>query len=188
MQSSEHVAAKAKITDKALARLDGVDKPWEGWDLRLAIADAGRGGDVVARLADAVVERPGVDGGPGFRLGPVSLEVSWGDRLAVVGRNGSGKSTLLAALLGGLPLASGAQWVGPSVVVGEISQRRDLFVGARHPASPASTPPPASRIGPRPGRRWPSSGCRPSTSSGRPSRCHPASAPGPRWRCSRSGA
>jgi ATPase subunit of ABC transporter with duplicated ATPase domains len=130
MQSSEHVAAKAKITDKALARLDTVDKPWEGWDLRLTIADAGRGGDVVARLADAVVERPGVDGTPGFRLGPVSLEVAWGDRLAVVGRNGSGKTTLLAALFGQLPLAAGSQWVGPSVVVGEISQRRDLFAGA----------------------------------------------------------
>jgi ATPase subunit of ABC transporter with duplicated ATPase domains len=130
MQSSEHVAAKAKITDKELARLDTVDKPWEGWDLRLTIADAGRGGDVVARLADAVVERPGADGQPGFRLGPVDLEVAWGDRLAVVGRNGSGKSTLLGALFGQIPLASGAQWVGPSVVVGEISQRRDLFADA----------------------------------------------------------
>jgi ATPase subunit of ABC transporter with duplicated ATPase domains len=130
MQSSEHVAAKAKITDKALGRLDTVDKPWEGWDLRLTIADAGRGGDVVARLAEAVVERPGVDGTPGFRLGPVSLEVAWGDRLAVVGRNGSGKTTLLAALFGQLPLAAGSRWGGPSVVVGEISQRRDLFAGA----------------------------------------------------------
>jgi ATPase subunit of ABC transporter with duplicated ATPase domains len=130
MQSSEHVAAKAKITDKALGRLESVDKPWEGWDLRLTIADAGRGGDVVARLAEAMVERPGVDGTPGFRLGPVSLEVAWGDRLAVVGRNGSGKSTLLAALFGQLPLAAGNQWVGPSVVVGEISQRRDLFADA----------------------------------------------------------
>jgi ATPase subunit of ABC transporter with duplicated ATPase domains len=77
-----------------------------------------------------VVERPGVDGTPSFRLGPVSLEVAWGDRLAVVGRNGSGKTTLLAALFGQLPLAAGSQWVGPSVVVGEISQRRDLFAGA----------------------------------------------------------
>jgi ATPase subunit of ABC transporter with duplicated ATPase domains len=130
MQSSEHVAAKAKITDKALARLDKVDKPWEGWDLRLSIADAGRSGDVVARLAEATVERPGRDGEPGFTLGPVTLEVGWGDRLAVVGRNGSGKTTLLNALLGRLPLASGAQWTGPSVVVGEISQQRDLFAGA----------------------------------------------------------
>ncbi|HET6954817.1 MAG TPA: ATP-binding cassette domain-containing protein [Acidimicrobiales bacterium] len=130
VQSSEHVAAKAKITDKALARLETVDKPFEGWDLRLTIADAGRSGDVVARLADAVVERPAADGSPGFTLGPVTLDVAWGERLAVVGRNGSGKSTLLAALLGRLPLASGQRWLGPSVVVGEISQGRDLFAGA----------------------------------------------------------
>ncbi|HKE74788.1 MAG TPA: ABC-F family ATP-binding cassette domain-containing protein [Acidimicrobiales bacterium] len=129
-QSSEHVAAKAKITDKALSRLDVVDKPREGWDLRLTIADAGRAGDVVARLAEAVVERPSEDGGPPFVLGPASLEVRWGDRVAVVGANGSGKSTLLAALLGRLPLASGTRWLGPSVVVGEISQGRDLFAGA----------------------------------------------------------
>ncbi|MBN2622639.1 MAG: ABC-F family ATP-binding cassette domain-containing protein [Acidimicrobiales bacterium] len=130
VQSSQHVAAKARITDKALARLAPVDKPWEGWDLRLSIADAGRSGDVVARLSDAVVERPGVDGAPSFVLGPVSLEVSWGDRLAVVGRNGSGKSTLLDALLGRLPLTAGTQWRGPSVEIGEISQTRDLFAGA----------------------------------------------------------
>ena len=130
IQSSQHVAAKARITDKALARLERVDKPWEGWDLRLSIADAGRSGDVVFRLADAVVERPGRDGEPGFRLGPVSLEVAAGDRLAVVGPNGSGKSTLLGALLGRLPLTSGSRWAGPSVVVGEISQARDLFAGA----------------------------------------------------------
>jgi ATPase subunit of ABC transporter with duplicated ATPase domains len=130
MQSSQHVAAKARITDKALARLDAVDKPWEGWDLRLTIADAGRSGDVVARLADAVVERPGADRASPFVLGPVSIEIAWGDRVAIVGRNGSGKSTLLGALFGRLPLASGTRWVGPSVVVGEISQARDLFAGA----------------------------------------------------------
>ena len=131
ISSSEHVAAKAKATDRALTRLSKVEKPFEGWDLRLRIADAGRSGDVVARLADAVVERPGSGGEPGFTLGPVSLEVGFGDRLAVVGPNGSGKSTLLGALFGRLPLTSGSQWLGPSVVVGEISQARDELAGAR---------------------------------------------------------
>jgi ATPase subunit of ABC transporter with duplicated ATPase domains len=132
IQASEHVAAKARQTDRALARLAPVDKPWEGWDLRLTIADAGRSGDVVARLDGAVVElgEPGHDG-PAFRLGPVSVEVSWGDRLAIVGRNGSGKSTLLAALLGRVPLAAGHRWLGPGVVVGEISQDRELFDEAK---------------------------------------------------------
>jgi ATPase subunit of ABC transporter with duplicated ATPase domains len=129
-QSSEHVAAKARITDKALARLARVDKPFEGWDLRMSIADAGRSGDVVARLVDAVVERPGHDGLNGFVLGPVTLEIGWGERLAVVGRNGSGKSTFLGALLGRLPLAWGTRWFGPSVVAGEIDQARDTFAGA----------------------------------------------------------
>jgi ATPase subunit of ABC transporter with duplicated ATPase domains len=131
MQSSEHVAAKARITDKALGRLETVDKPWEGWELRLSIADAGRSGDVVARLVDAIVVRAAPEERkPGFTLGPVSLEIAWGDRVAIVGRNGSGKSTLLAALFGSLPLTSGTRWQGPSVVVGEISQTRDLFAGA----------------------------------------------------------
>ena len=141
--TSEHLASKAKQTERAMERLDAVDKPWEGWDLRLTIADAGRSGDVVARLDDAVVVRARADDGDGdgdgasgdgaaggFRLGPVSLEVGYGDRLAVVGANGSGASTLLGALLGRIPLAGGARWMGPGVVVGEISQGREAFDAA----------------------------------------------------------
>jgi len=124
ISGSEQLAAKAKTTERALARLEQVDKPFEGWDLRLSFAETGRAGDVVARLDQAVVERPG------FRLGPVTFELRWGDRLAVVGRNGSGKTTLLGALFGRVPLAAGSAWQGPSVIVGEISQGRDLFAGA----------------------------------------------------------
>jgi ATPase subunit of ABC transporter with duplicated ATPase domains len=130
MQGAEKVAAKARQTDRALARLTPVDKPWEGWELRMQIAGAGRAGDRVARLDGAVVERPGRNGEPGFRLGPVTLEIGWGDRVAVVGPNGSGKTTLLDALLGRAPLASGARRLGPGVVVGEIEQGRDALAGA----------------------------------------------------------
>ena len=120
---TEKQAAKVRITEKALARLEDVEKPWEGWDLRFSVAAAARSGDVVARLEGAVVERGS------FRLGPLDLEIAWGDRLAILGPNGSGKSTLLAALLGRLPLAEGERWLGPSVVVGEIDQSRSRLSG-----------------------------------------------------------
>jgi ATPase subunit of ABC transporter with duplicated ATPase domains len=123
LNRTEKQAAKVRITEKALARLDHVEKPWEGWQLQLDIAAAPRSGDVVARLMHAVVERGS------FRLGPVDLELGWAERLAVLGPNGSGKSTLLGALFGTIPVASGEAWVGPGVVVGEIDQSRRHFLG-----------------------------------------------------------
>ncbi|CAN5231582.1 ABC-F family ATP-binding cassette domain-containing protein [soil metagenome] len=118
---SEKVAHKAKATERAMARLDEVDKPWEGWELRFEIGRAERSGDVVSSLHGAVVDR-----GP-FRLGPVDLEIGWAERVAIGGPNGAGKSTLLEALLGRADLASGTAHVGPGVVVGELGQRRDRF-------------------------------------------------------------
>jgi len=101
-----------------LARLDAVEKPYEPWELRLGLTPAARSGDVVIRLESAVLERGA------FRLGPLDLEVHWGDRLAVAGANGTGKTTLLDALLGRLPLAAGTRWSGPGVVTGELEQDR----------------------------------------------------------------
>jgi ATPase subunit of ABC transporter with duplicated ATPase domains len=64
-----------------------------------------------------------------FRLGPLTLELRYGDRLAIVGRNGAGKTTLLRALRGELPLVSGARIPAPTAVFGELNQARDLFGG-----------------------------------------------------------
>ncbi len=130
MESAEKVASKAKATDRALERLEVVDKPWEGWQLHLSVARTERSGDDVARLSAAVIER-GASGPSTFRLGPIDVSVSWAERIAIVGPNGSGKSTLLAALLGRLPLASGSGWVGPGVVVGELDQARRQFLDGR---------------------------------------------------------
>ncbi|HEV7523816.1 MAG TPA: ABC-F family ATP-binding cassette domain-containing protein, partial [Acidimicrobiia bacterium] len=123
--SSEHVAAKAKITDRALARLEAnaVDKPFEGWDLRMEIAAAPRSG-VVARLAGAVVHRGD------FTLGPIDLQIDYGERLAIVGANGGGKTTLLDTILGRRPIDGGERWLGPGVIVGELDQARAAFSGA----------------------------------------------------------
>jgi ATP-binding cassette subfamily F protein uup len=55
-------------------------------------------------------------------LSDVSLGVSKGERIGVVGRNGAGKSTLLRVLAGAEPADSGRVTRGASVVVGELDQ------------------------------------------------------------------
>ena len=82
---------------------------------------AERSGDVVSTLRGAEVGRGS------FRLGPVDLEIGWAERVAILGENGAGKSTLLDAILGRAELAAGEANLGPGVVVGELSQRRDRF-------------------------------------------------------------
>ena len=71
-------STKVRQAQRALERLDRVDKPYEPWQLQLSLAPGSRGATVVARLEGAVVERGE------FRLGPVDLELHAGDRLAVV--------------------------------------------------------------------------------------------------------
>ena len=118
---SEKVASKAKATERAIGRLEQVDKPWESWELRYEIGAAERSGDVVAELHGAMVERGE------FRLGPVDLRIGWAERLAILGPNGAGKSTLIDTILGRAELAAGTAHLGPGVIVGELSQRRDRF-------------------------------------------------------------
>jgi ATPase subunit of ABC transporter with duplicated ATPase domains len=121
--SAEKQAAKAKQTERRIERLEVVEEPRKEWELRMSIAAAPRAGAVVATLRGAVVRRGG------FVLGPVDLQVDWGDRVAITGPNGSGKTTLLAALLGRVPLDEGSSSLGPSVRIGEVDQARELFLG-----------------------------------------------------------
>jgi len=108
-----------------IERLDAVERPYEPWELQLRLGGGKRSGDVVVRLEGAVVEHGA------FTLGPIDLELAYGERLAVGGANGSGKTTLLDALLGRVELTRGTRRLGSGVVLGELEQRRGEFAGGR---------------------------------------------------------
>ena len=123
IQGVEKRHAAASRAEKALERLEVVEKPWEGWDLRFTIASADRAGARVLSWDEATVAFPNVT------IGPFTEEIAWGERVHLAGPNGSGKSTLLAAALGRQQLTSGDAHLGPAVVVGEIGQQRDAIAG-----------------------------------------------------------
>ena len=110
-ERSESAAAGAKALEGRIERLAGVEKPWEGWELRMSLRTASRSGEVVATLGGAVVERGA------FRLGPVDLEVRWQDRVALTGPN-------VDLLTGRLPATGGVARLGSGVVVGILRQDR----------------------------------------------------------------
>ena len=121
VEGAQRQAAGGATTLRAIERLEPVGEPRKEWELRLRFGAATRSGEIVAVLSDAVIRRGS------FQLGPVTLQLNWGDRMLVLGDNGSGKTTLLQALLGRLPLAQGWQSLGASVRIGEIDQRRLTF-------------------------------------------------------------
>ena len=124
VERAEKQAAKVRATEKALERLEPAEKPWRRWELQLRFGGAERTGAVVARLEQAVIRRGG------FALGPLDLELGWGERVALAGPNGSGKTTVVQALLGRLPLEAGRRYLGPGVRVGELDQGRTTFPSA----------------------------------------------------------
>jgi ATPase subunit of ABC transporter with duplicated ATPase domains len=115
---TEKQASKVRISERALDRLGAVDKPWEGWQLQLDLSHAGRSGDRVVTLTEAVAHRGD------WQFGPVDVEIGWAERIVITGPNGGGKSTLLQVTLGYQPLVAGDRRVGPSVRFGELDQRR----------------------------------------------------------------
>ncbi len=117
-ETSEKQAGKASRLEKAAERLEEVAEPRKVWELRYVIAEAPRSGSVVVTMRGAFVRRGD------FALGPIDVDLAYGDRVALTGPNGAGKTTLLSMLLGRLAPDDGTVHLGRGVVIGELDQGR----------------------------------------------------------------
>ena len=122
-EATEKQAAKARQSERLIERLDVVEEPRKEWQLQFTIAAAPRSGDVVVVARAASVQRGD------FVLGPIDLQLTLRDRVAITGPNGAGKTTLLGVLLGRIAPTSGQVSLGSGVVIGEVDQARALFEG-----------------------------------------------------------
>lgn len=119
IEATGQQASKARQTERMIERLEVVDEPRKEWQLQLSIPVGRRSGELVCELSEACADR-----GESFRVGPVNLRVSWGERIAIEGANGSGKTSLLNLMLGRLEPSSGIVRQGAGLIIGEIDQQR----------------------------------------------------------------
>ncbi|PKA04195.1 ABC-F family ATP-binding cassette domain-containing protein, partial [Leptospira ellisii] len=117
-------ATKARQVQSAIKKLekrDKVDAPEESFwnsksDYRFNFISSGK---ITARMEDGAFS---YSGKPPFIFTGANLEISAGDKIAVVGPNGAGKSTFLRCLLEIHKLTSGKIYYGPKTKIGYFSQ------------------------------------------------------------------
>ncbi|WP_327348931.1 ABC-F family ATP-binding cassette domain-containing protein [Streptomyces europaeiscabiei] len=127
LAGAQNTGAAAAKAERAVQRLDSAapEQVREAWRLQFTIAEAGTPSGTALSLHHAVVQRGAC------RLGPLTLEIGFGERVRIAGPNGSGKTTLLSALLGRLPLAEGTQNTSTAARIGEVDQARALLDSER---------------------------------------------------------
>ncbi|MDQ6695554.1 MAG: ATP-binding cassette domain-containing protein [Chloroflexota bacterium] len=100
-----------------------VEKPKQEWTLKLDFGPAPAGGRAVLRLEDVSFAYPD---GPAI-INNVTLNVQYGERVALIGPNGEGKTTLLRLMEGSLQPGSGRVRLGANVRLGMLSQEQETL-------------------------------------------------------------
>jgi len=130
---AKKVAKKAKSREKKLDRYvasdERVEKPKQGWQMKLAFSQAEYIGRDVLRLENLAVGYPGQS----LLLANLNEEITLGQRVVLTGPNGSGKTTLLRTIAGQIKPLSGTFHIGSSVQMGYMSQEQENLVPDRTP-------------------------------------------------------
>ncbi len=110
----------AKAIEKRIKQMDKVEKPIERDPLEISLSIESKSNALDVRLVDVVA---GYE--TGFNIGPISLELRYGNRVGIMGLNGSGKSTLLKVITGQIRPISGDVDTDSGVRIGNMMQEHD---------------------------------------------------------------
>jgi ATPase subunit of ABC transporter with duplicated ATPase domains len=122
-RATHALETKVRQAERLVERNELPQKPFEPWALNLTLRASTRPSGLVLELSGAIAQRGG------FRLGPLDLSLTPGERLSIAGPNGAGKSTLLGMLLGSVPLVAGVRREGWRTTIGAIGQEREAYAG-----------------------------------------------------------
>lgn len=100
-----------------------VEKPREHWGLKLDFGPPPPSGRAVLRLADVSLSYAGQP----LLFRDVTLDVRYGERIAVVGPNGAGKTTLVRLITGQVQPQTGTVHLGVNVRLGVMAQEQETL-------------------------------------------------------------
>jgi len=118
--SGKTLGKSVKLAREKVDTLEKVEKPKEKPIITYIIPVQERSGDIVFEIKGAVKTVGGK------KIGPVDLNISFGDKIAIVGNNGVGKTTLLKMIIGDIACDKGGIRTGSRVNIGYMPQESEL--------------------------------------------------------------
>lgn len=112
----------AKAIEKRIEHLDKIEKPSERKPFEISLQVITDFGNLNIALKDVVIGYA-----DNFQIGPLSLDINYGNRLGIMGLNGSGKSTLLKTITGKLKPLQGELVIGSGIKVGNMMQEHETL-------------------------------------------------------------
>ncbi len=112
----------AKAIEKRIDQMEKKEKPVERDPFEISLEAEKNPGTLNIRLNNVITVYPN-----GFGIGPISLEVRYGNRVGIMGLNGSGKSTLLKTITGQLDPLSGTVEIGSGIKIGNMMQEHETL-------------------------------------------------------------